>query len=55
MNPPGLRNSDSAGVVIKTIIAGAFGFMCLVLYRCNSVGSSWATLSAAMAQHCSCP
>ena len=51
MNPPGFRNSDTARVVIKTIIASAFGFMCLVLYRCNSVGSSWATLSAAMAQH----
>ena len=51
MNPLGFRNSDPAGVVIKIIITSAFGFMCLVLYRCNSVGSSWATLNAAMAQH----
>lgn len=51
MNLPGSRNSDTAGVIIKVIIASVSGFLCLLLYRCNSVGSGWATLNAAMAQH----
>ena len=39
------------GVALKVIIASVFGFLCLLLYRCNSVGSAWATLNVAMAQH----
>jgi hypothetical protein len=51
MNPPRSRNSDAMGVIIKVIIAGVFVSLCLMLYRCNSVGSGWATVTRAMAQH----
>jgi hypothetical protein len=51
MNPFGSHSSDTAGVTIKVIIASVFGFLCLLLYRCNSVGSGWATLNVAMARH----